>query len=567
MKAIMLFVLLIFCSLGQAQERFFERTIKKGRETGGLYKVEIKDGSVVKRSILTKYANEYILRNIETQVVNRFGDKYEGVKSFEFLPIGEIFQYVYDNRLTPELSNYQSNFREAITKGKKASLYFFDVQNNTFNLYKDFYWNGEVTNGFVNGNGVGIYYNEYNNIAFGVKGNFSKGILNGNGTFVSYRFNGIDLFDSGKIITQVITLGEFKEGMAILTIDDKKGFVDEGMLIKINPQFRNVLQSFTQGRAVVLNENNEEIFIDKGGSFIDYTPRQNQIFEEQKKAEEARQRAVIENEIRTDYIEAINSGQEKRLLSFFRKYADSEYDFAKKYAALSLQKTKELGLAYEVPFKEAVNYEFGNRLVKIIISSKDGLPVATEAESLRDFLDNQWIENETDTNSVQNLVGNIRLFNALNQPVSFLDKAVINGEWNNSLAVDSDDITAIPSGFETFRRGIENFASNNGVTIQYLGYWGGLKKDSVAYQSEKDKVANLLKSHCTRAEIESAENPGSGISTSSTGQIKMKSGEVYTWAFDGVSFSMRVSWMEGKFSTFDELVAAFQAACQERFCG
>lgn len=565
MKDIMLFILLLFCGIGHAQERFFDRAIKKGRETGGLYKVEIKDGSVVKRNILKKYSNEYILRNIETQTVNRFGDKYEGVKSFEFLPIGEIFQFVYDNKLTPELSNYQSNFREAITKGKKASLYFFDIQNNTFNLFKDFYWNGEVRDGMVQGKGVGVYYNEYNGIALGVRGNFSNGILDGNGTFISYKFNGLDLFDSGKTTVQTITLSGFQDGMVALSVDTMKGFVNEEMLIKINPKFRNVLQPFKEGRAVEVNENNEEIIIDKEGGFIEYTSRQKQVFEERKKAEEARQRAIVENEIRTEYIEAVNAERENPLLLFYKKYRESEYDFARRYASEALNKAKQYSLLYEVPFKEAAFSDYGDRLVKIIVASKDGTPVSLAAENLYNYLDGQYILKDSSIYLTEASSNGKKVFTALNKPVSFLDKSVINGVWYEEIMYDTAELAS--PGWAMLTNAIETFAHNNEMSVRYISYWSNMKHDTSRYQKEHEQIKSFLSNNCTRAEIERAENPDASLSSASTGQITMKSGEVYTWVFDGESFSIKVSWIDGKFSTFAEMIEGFKQGCLERFCG
>lgn len=566
MKSFFFLIILTIASLANAQERFFERAIKKGREAGSLYKVEIKDGSVLKTNILKKFSKEYIIRNIETQTVNRFGDKYEGVKSFEFLPVKEVFKFIYDNKLSTQLSNYQFSFNEMITRSKKGHLYFFDPQNNSFIFYKNFYWTGGIADSLVNGDGIGLYYNAYNNIAFAVRSHFTKGRPTGRGDYVSYKFNGLDNFDSGVIQSKTIGLSDFDDGMAVFSTDGKKGFVDEDMQIRINPKYKDVLQSFLGGKAVVVNENGEETIIDKSGNFIEYTARQSQVFEQRKKAEDERKRALIENDIRGEYIEVLNTQDEKSFLAFRTKYQHSEYEFARKYASDMLARATARSLDYEVPFKEAAVYQYGHNLVKIIASTRDGSPIALQADSLYHFIEALSFSGDTTRFIEQDPFGGRRVLASISQPVSFLDKCVINATWNGVKDNKADTAWAQYSGFEKLSNLINDFARQKNINIQYLKYIDNPEVDTILSHSENDYIRNYLENNCLRATIASAQNPGDSLLAASSGEIKMKSGETYTWTHDGTSFILKTSWMDRRFSSFNEMIDEFRKQCRKRFC-
>lgn len=238
------------------------------------------------------------------------------MKTFTFLPVSEIPQFIFDVKFSSESSSY----KDLVTKNK-SNVYFW-TGTNMFKPYSGFYWSGSSSDGYAQDEGIGFYFSENNKLAIFFKGNFNKGVLQGNGLFTTYQYSDIGNFDKGSLSgTDVHLSSTYNDDMAVLTVNGKKGFVSRDMKDGFYPKYSTVIQGFSNGKAVVLNDKNEEIVINKSGNFVAYTDKQNQIFERKRLEDEERQRIAEQKRI-----------IEEERLAYYKPQIEAFNNLANKYA-------------------------------------------------------------------------------------------------------------------------------------------------------------------------------------------------------------------------------------------
>ena len=264
--------------------------------------------------------NGWILRNIETQAVNKFGDKTYVVKSYEYIPFSEIADY---NMEVMSLG-FNRSIRDC---DKQCMLYFYIGENKQFERL-NMKWSGETKDGYAEG--VGCGYAQSNGKYYAVSGNFSNGVLIGVGEFRRHVLQGSNELMEGNHTVEKIKMSSYYGGMAGIELNEKIGFVNDAMIksrpgiasITIEPKYAKdqIIDGFgVQGDfAIVLNDKKQEIKIDRNGNNIGYSRKQNDIFERER-AEEARKVAEAEAARKKAEAEALLAKQEAEKKAAIRK--------------------------------------------------------------------------------------------------------------------------------------------------------------------------------------------------------------------------------------------------------
>lgn len=154
-----LILILLSASVARGQEKLFTEAIKNGRAATSLYSVVITSGKVVKEEDVLNFKSQYIIRNIKYQIVSRFGEDYKGVKSFEFLPFNEIPRFIFESKFNSGIA-----YKDIVAKNK-GNVYFWSG-TPMFKKYSGSSWTGTVSEGYVQGGGVGYFYDEEKNLQF-----------------------------------------------------------------------------------------------------------------------------------------------------------------------------------------------------------------------------------------------------------------------------------------------------------------------------------------------------------------------------------------------------------------
>lgn len=573
-KSILLIILISVISSNdlfsqRKYQKLFDKSIKAGRSYNSFYKVNIKKNKVVPNEKITQYANKYVIRNIKTQNVNRFGDSFDGVESFEFIPKDEINSFIYDNFLKPKLGYQSIDFKKIVSKPTGA-LYFFNPGESKFYNPSSFHWTGEISNNTIQGKGNGLYiYEKKKQALLAVKGNFVGGTLQGKGTFFFYRYRKVEDFDKGTLKSETINIGEFNDGAAMLTINGKNGFVDKKMNIIIPPKYSKVLEGFNNGKAVVLNNKREEIIIDKSGGFVAYTEKQEQIFEKRRREEAERKRIAVEKEkrkIREEYSRIIDSEDEVKLFTFYSRYKNSKYEFARDYSDIAYNRGALLSHQNLGAFNDAVDYERGRTLVKMLFETWDGSPTAPKLDKIYDFIDSQYSSYGINAGVFGKFTTGRKkkLFVAIRNPVSFMDKAIVNASWYRE-GTDRKGRWSFTqnSGFDAFIDNVKQFASQNGMKVQ-VGYYGSMDADIARIEAKAAIARQVQAEMCDECVVAKTKRP----SGSNDGTIRMKAGNTYY--FDYRDGKYRVS--KGIFSSRDtypdvgSMVRALEQRCRETNC-
>ncbi len=561
---------LIFLSISTSgQKKYFESAIKNGRSAYSFYNVIIPSDKAVDQNDIIKYASEknYLVRDITTQVVNRFGDKYTGVKTFTFLPVSEIPQFIFDVKFSSESSSY----KDLVTKNK-SNVYFW-TGTNMFKPYSGFYWSGSSSDGYPQGSGMGFYYNEGNKTAIFFKGNFNKGILQGYGSFATYQYADVNNFDKGFLVVNSLHLSPtYNDDMAVLTVDGKKGFVSSDMKNGFYPKYTSVLQEFSNGKAVVLNDKNEEIVINKSGNFVAYTDKQNQIFERKRLEDEERQRIAIENEkkkIHEEYSIAVNSNDETKLLRFYSQYKNSKYDFAREYSSTLYNKAIQLNEKNLQPYKNEVAYNQGNSLVKMIFTTNDGSPIVLKIDEIYDFLNTSRVQRASIFNLVKGTFyeGAEKHFPSIRKPIAYMERAIVNAFWYREGTKSEGRWEWVQnSGFDGFKSDAINWANSRGMSLD-IGYMGTLDDDIAREQERIASMQRFYAKQCNQCNAVEFKDDTSDQYFGSSGEIKMENGDSYTWNYDKEGYSIPKGWFgTEKKPTLTILVNALEAKCRKRYC-
>ncbi|MCZ2393096.1 MAG: hypothetical protein LC105_04460 [Chitinophagales bacterium] len=307
------------------QSSYFKNAIKNGRSPDALYKVSIPNGKAVREENIRFFGPEYVIQNMNFHRVASFGDICEKcVQSFEFLPNEEIYEYLYEAKIKKSfIENTAISYKNLIAKPMGKG--YIQFTEGSFFTDETVYWGGDLVNGKLNGTGVGMITRiesflagkpnsttkvpGYTIIVF--RGTFLNGIPDGNFKHYTLRLKitdgGIKNINSNLVESKgQYSLTGNNEGIATLYSEGKYYLIDRGTMRTINNSkdnsFKSVTEVFKNGKAIVVNNINEEIIINKSGVFVDYSPKQKQDFElarlekERKEREEAERQRLLEIE-------------------------------------------------------------------------------------------------------------------------------------------------------------------------------------------------------------------------------------------------------------------------------
>jgi len=298
------------------EDKLFREALSKGREYRSFYELVNETKKVVKIEDLKDFCRSHGYdwsKDYKTKEIAKFGDFSTSVYKFYFIPAEEYIQYVFEwtDRTMSKGADLKS----------KGSVYFFDVQNYNFICLKGTaLWTGNIVDGFVDGKGAGLWKKNENTYYY-FSGNFSKGMPQGKAKYrivvtnnnISWGYSPKEKLPSGKASNGPpfleVEVGEMKDGIALFRYLDSGevrnqgselyGYVDQNGTILIKPTYK-IASDFSNGKAAVLNDKEESIYIDKTGRFVDYTESQKKIFADAKakedsiKAEKERQRLLAE---------------------------------------------------------------------------------------------------------------------------------------------------------------------------------------------------------------------------------------------------------------------------------
>lgn len=298
------------------EDKHFREALERGRQAKSYYELINADKKVIKLEDLTEFctAHGYMWsKDYKTKEIPKFGDVATSIHKFYFLPKEEWVYYVFE--WTDRTMSRSSDLRN------KGSVYFFDAASNSFICLRDnAMWTGSVSDGFVEGNGAGIWTRDGRNYYY-FSGNFRKGFPVGKAKFRvvdsqssgAWGYSPRETLPSGRAgdgpAFREVELGEMQDGMALFRYLDNGekrkegselwGYVSQSGAIAIKPIYKTA-HAFSNGRAAVVNDKGEDVYIDKTGQFVDYTAKQKQIIAEAKakeaaeKAEQERQRLLAE---------------------------------------------------------------------------------------------------------------------------------------------------------------------------------------------------------------------------------------------------------------------------------
>ena len=313
---------MLFCVQGFSQSvvgtnrssknKLVNAAFKKGRSPKGFYTLVNEGGKSIKVEKMAETLREegFIVGDHTTKSISRFGDVATSLSTMQFLPKDEFDSYIYYN-----LNSDWSTKYEQLTKTGTAYCFTGTGQSLMFTKYDNIKWSGEISNGLLQGPGVGFANLNNNKIVF-FKGVFDKGVPVGDNTFYWYSFNGAFApYRSASVSSQVSHVGKFYDDLASIQIGEKYGFISRNATMAIPASFKSVVADFSNGRATVTNDK-EEIIIDRTGKQVDLSARQKKIYadikaEEERKAEEARQAELAKE--RERLLAEQKAAEEKRL--------------------------------------------------------------------------------------------------------------------------------------------------------------------------------------------------------------------------------------------------------------
>lgn len=266
----------LLCITCHAQKKMFEKAVSAGRTPDGYYVIRNNGGKKIKFEDLKEYAknNGYLVGKATMKDISRFGDTDETVETFEFLPKDEYPSFIYSNIKQTNASFLSNTQNEATAYG------FMGWENGSlFHPYSNVKWSGEVSNGFVEGKGVGYVLDASSKIVF-VEGTFENGFPYGETMTTIYDSKDFSrYFIRDNVVTTSAVVGKMSDGMAMIEKNGVYGFINQEGKIAITPQYGKVFQEFVDGQAIVLIDGKESV-IDRKGNFVDYSQHQKQLFAE-----------------------------------------------------------------------------------------------------------------------------------------------------------------------------------------------------------------------------------------------------------------------------------------------
>ena len=239
-----------------SQAKIFKKVMAEERPYRGFYVFVNKKDKMVRLSDLVTYCKKmgWIVGESTEKNITRFGDVDKTVATFEFLPMTEYQNYVFDNLM----AHYKAT--DLKTQG---SAFFYSGNKDDMLAKKDnVYWSGTATNGKISGTGEGVYVEGSNYYSF--NGTFQEGLPIGKLTLRKYTPSSKSYyFSKGSLQNFNYTSGILSEGMLSVQFGNQYGFVDTNGRTVVKPIYSEV-KPFSGGTAIVTSEN-IRMKIDKTG--------------------------------------------------------------------------------------------------------------------------------------------------------------------------------------------------------------------------------------------------------------------------------------------------------------
>ena len=267
----------LLCVSLHAQKKLFQNALAEGRQPNKFYLLHNDKSKMVRLKDLMEYAaeNGYIVGKSSGKEISRFGDVDTSISTLEFLPIIEYESYIYCN-IKPDNN---VDFSQISSQGSAYCFFGWDNSGGPFSRLDGINWSGRVSNGLLEGSGVGYIRQNTDKIIF-VEGTFEEGFPTEATRTTVYNMRGkYDAYSSGNVISVSTKVGKMSDGMAMIEKNGVFGFVDNKGKISITPKYKKVIQEFWNGQAIV-EDNGKETIIDRYGAFVDYSPHQKQLDEE-----------------------------------------------------------------------------------------------------------------------------------------------------------------------------------------------------------------------------------------------------------------------------------------------
>ena len=256
-RVILIISLLLTCCLcmGQAQQIF--KSAMAGKRAGGQYYSWVNtQEKVYSEEDVRNYAekNEIILGKVTMKEIARFGYAATTVYSVDFLPRSEYPVFLMENIVGGIPISYFKN---------KGFMYVLpgSASDPTFDTVTDILWSGELKNGGLDGDGVGI--KQIDKLTYlAVKGSFSGGVPQGKVEYTNYTSpRQLSEYSRRNAQSKTIEFGRESEGMTTFRWKNSFGYVDQNGDIAISPRY-SAASEFFGGKAKVVYKD-VPILIDK----------------------------------------------------------------------------------------------------------------------------------------------------------------------------------------------------------------------------------------------------------------------------------------------------------------
>ena len=296
-----------------AQEKLFQAALEQGRQPTEFYVARNEKGKAISLDKMRQYAEQhnYLIGEVTTRTIDKFGDKAIAVSSFEFLPATLYPEYIY--ALAKDLHTPQYKQLSQLPKG---SCYVFSGEK--FIRMDNVSWTGKVVGGMLSGLGYGVVTklaDSNSGVYYFFECAFQNGLPQGECELREVVFNAKS--DKPRKIGATnrfkVKVDNLQDGLATFTIGDKSeiGFVQSDGVITLSPTYSPsvVLGNFKNGRIAIKNEKGEGIYVDKNGKYIDYTEAQKKIFADAK----AREDSIKAAEQQAKLLAEKKAAEEKRI--------------------------------------------------------------------------------------------------------------------------------------------------------------------------------------------------------------------------------------------------------------
>ena len=161
-----------------------------------------------------------------------------------------------------------------------------------------------------------------------------------------------------------------------------------------------------------------------------------------------------------------------------------------------------------------------------------------------------------------------KLFYGIRRPVSYLDKLIVNANWYREGVVKDGSAYVEASSFQKFEQLMSEFASANGLIVEYNEYMGQFNDDQAKREAERISYENFKQEQCDQCYTDDFKHDTSDKFFGSSGKIKMKNGDSYDWYYkDDGGYWIPDGWFGKKpYPTLQSLVNALEAKCKKKYC-